>query len=529
MRNESAQTLGTSLVVLTTVAVVLVSGGCGSTPGEDGKAVPRIDPVLYEFLDSSRDEFGLIIDPAASQPNPSIYTTALLDQASGDQLRGDVDLDALTDDLCRSPEAEIIGEPWYEWALAHLIDDPAALTCLTSLNIPEITGDPRTDVPQLYAWVHTRLLAGTSPQELGPIAGEQLTNAAVVDSPYVNWRWDQLESLLDLPGTAQIRPAPAPETISTPDELIELWSYLERCELSPDCDTADSVPPVNVASMALGAGDDLTLAAGLGVTRILDLDREFGRLLDEVKARRVSPAMLTSATTPDGTIESTFMALWLDPSLFSDDPPAALSQELQYRLSLLPQDGSVTRFQAIAILQAIDEPVYSDYAPEVDELVATIDAASYTASQLPWIAAMAPVLGVLEVSASPHLELFEVTDAESSYHARLALAHSWMFSNGDEVAAHFAAEQEGALAQATTPSEPLPLYIAGLSALTGPGLTIPQDNHATIKAELDSSLKGCIDNGMQIKEMYRMTLDPDSPCSLRITYLVAASGYGVFE
>jgi hypothetical protein len=124
------------------------------------------------------------------------------------------------------------------------------------------------------------------------------------------------------------------------------------------------------------------------------------------------------------------------------------------------------------------------------------------------------------------LELFEARDAESEYHARLAVGGSWAFTNQDEVLTHFRKVREDALAQAKEPAEPVVSYLAGLDALNGAGLEVSEAEQQAIAHALDTALGGCELDGVRVEQLYRFNIDEASPCSLQVTVAAVFSGFG---
>ena len=525
-RSRSA---GAGAIAVVALAVVLLAGYASraSTPGPNlGGDVAQ---GLQSTLETLRDPWGFYVDPTYYDGAGSIYSTALLDTALGISGHEAADAGGVATRVCASSEKDVVGEPWFTWAMVTVLGK-AGMAC-SALSEPPRTGDPTVDIPQYFAWAQAVLAGGGSTEAVAtkvwPILSEQ---QGTDRSPYVMWRMDQLEDMLGLPSTAVSRPAAAPAALRGPDDLTELWGYTMRCQSHRDmCSSAETVSDRDVAVAAVSYPDDLSLAGALAVLRARSAIGHLEDLTRDVEARRVKEDGLIRGSRFAGTIDTTFIVLQLAPDLFPGGDPEIMSAELLRRVKLIPADDRVKRLRAIAILKAVDAPAWQAWHAEVDASFAKYDKSEVTKDSFREFVDTATAFGVMGIDApTAHLKVFEVRDAETDYLARLASANAWALSNGDEVLREYLKVRQDALARAESPSEPVAAYVAGLRSLAGPGISVSPQQREAITQGLDEGLRGCVINGARTEYLFRFNTDSSSACSLTITAEVIKSSFGDF-
>lgn len=511
-------------VGLTFGALVLMISGCGIFGGSppDGASGGR-----KNALATLRDSSGLFVDPTFYDSPPSVYSTALIDDALGRPASHPSDVASVVTRTCGAEERNKVGKAWFSWAMATVFGSEGA-TCSRTAE-PKLSHDPSSDIPTFFAWASAQVATGTSREQLAARGREVLKGAfAGHVEPYVMWRADQIEDLLGLPSTATRRPAPAPQKLRSPDDLTELWGWTMRCQPRPElCSTPSTIDDQAVANAAANYSDDLSLAGGLAILRARGATASVAELTPAAERRRIKTDDLLRAARFSGTIDATFEVLQLAPGLFPGADPAITSAELVRRLAVIPPDERVKRLRALAILKAVDATAWQRYESEVTAISSHYSDAhvgEYSVKEFADVGAAFGAMGIEGPAAK--LELFDARDAESEYHARLAVGDSWAFTNQDEVLKHFKKVREDALAKAEDPAEPVVSYLAGLDALNGAGLTVSEARHQAIAQALDSALEGCELDGVRIEQLYRFTIDKASPCSLQVTVAAVFSGFG---
>ncbi|MHA7134394.1 hypothetical protein [Oerskovia turbata] len=484
---------------------------------------------LRDDLESLRDPWGLFVDPTYYDLPGSFYATAMIDGSLAAGPQHAIEPSGAGSELCVGTEAQVIGEPWYTWAAAQVLPGREA-SCL-SRDRPEATGDPSHDVPQLYAWASASTSSTTDHDAVRSAVERELAAAgrARVDSPYVMWRWDQLEDALDLSSTAAQRPAAAPSELVSPEGLMELWGYTMRCDARPaTCDpTASLSDDLEVTRAGIAFGDSISLAGAIGILQARGADEQVSVLKDVVDARRDSATGLVRDSGFRGQIASSYKVFLLDHEMYPGPVPEVTSEELRTRLEQVPQDQTLIRMQAIVLLHAVDRQAFRQFQSEVDGVRKSLEGAVVTRDDLEHQVELA--IAVAQVSEAPtlHLELFPVDDDESKFLARKAVASWTLFDNGKEIVSVFSSVRDEALKEAENPTEPVNMYVAGLSALRGPGLSISPEQGARI-ADAASALQGCQLGDAWSDKFFRFSVDKSSSCSLDILLEVSQAGYGVY-
>lgn len=516
--------LTATAVGLATVLSVILMSGCGAVaPISQSNA----SEGLRTTLEALRDPWGLFVDPTYYDSPASIYATALIDEALGRPQSHPADVDAVVRRICSSGEKEQVGEPWFTWALTTTFGT-AASAC-SAPSKPRRTGDANNDIPQYFAWASAQVTLGTPKDQLAEDARQLIAGIpATSRPPYVMWRADQLEDLLGLTSTAAQRVALPPTQLTGPDSLTELWGYTMRCEARPDlCTQASPIDDRAVAVAGLSYPDDLSYAGALAILKARKATGGFNELAKGVESRRIATDDLLRASRFVGSIDASFAVLELAPSLFPGDSPEATSQQLQQGLELVPATDTVKRLRTLALLKAVDPAAWKKREGEVRGIYQQYQGKHVDQAAMVKFIDVATAFGVMGLDApTAHLDLFEANSPESIYHARVAAGSNWAFTNGNEVLTHFQAVRESALDTAASPSEPVVSYIAGLSALNGPGLDIAQERRAAIAVALNSALKGCEFNGHRAEGLYRFNINKGSGCSLTITVDAINSSFG---
>ena len=509
--------MGIAFAVLTSVS------GCGAFGGDppDGGSDRQI------ALATLRDSSGLFVDPTFYESPPSVYSTALIDDALGRPASHPSDVAAVVARTCRTEERDQVGKAWFSWAMVTVFGSEGA-TCSRTAE-PKRTGDPGSDLPTYFAWASAQVAGGASKSELAAGGREVLAAASKGNlGPYVMWRADQLEDLLGLPSTATARPAKAPQELRDADDLTELWGWTLRCQSRPElCPAPSAIDDRAVADAAATYADDLSLAGGLAILRARGATGLVAGLTPDVEKRRIKADDLLRANRFSGTISATFEVLQLAPGLFPGPDPAGTSAEFVRRLAVVPSDERVKRLRALAVLKVVDAKTWQRYEAEVTSIARHYDGTRLGESSVKEFRDVAEAFGAMGIDGpSVKLELFDARDAESDYHARLAVGGSWAFTNQDEVLKHFRKVREEALAEATKPAEPVVSYLAGLDALNGAGLEVSEAQRQAIVGALASALGGCELDGVRVERLYRYNIEKTSPCSLQVTVAAVFSGFG---
>jgi hypothetical protein len=508
-----------------TVGLLALVSGCGifgGDPPDGGSGGDR-----KNALATLRDSSGLFVDPTFYDSPPSVYSTALIDDALGRPASHPSDVATVVPRACDAEERDSVGKAWFGWAMATVFGSEGAACSRTAE--PQRNGDPSVDVPAFFAWASAQVAGGTSKDQLAASGREVLEAASARHvGPYVMWRADQIEDLLGLPSTAARRPAPAPQELRDPDDLTELWGWTMRCGPHPElCSTPSTIDDRAVATAAASYSDDLSLAGGLAILRARGATELVAELTPDVERRRTKADGLLRAARFSGTIDATFQVLQLAPELFPGPDSALTSAELVRRLAVIPSDERGKRLRALAILKAVDATAWKRYESEVTAISSHYDNAVLGESSVKEFTAVGEAFGAMGIEGPlAKLELFDARDAESEYHARLAVGGSWAFTNQDEVLTHFKKVREDALAQAKEPAEPVVSYLAGLDALNGAGLEVSEAEQQAIAHALDTALGGCELDGVRVEQLYRFNIEKASPCSLQVTVAAVFSGFG---
>lgn len=502
----------------------LLLSGCGTGDVNSGR---ESDNGLANTLAALRSSSGLYVDPTYYQSPASVYSTALIDDAVGRPESHPADAQSVVKEICSSDEKSRIGGPWFGWAVSTALGKDAE-PCL-HIPRPKSTGDPATDIPVYFAWTSSQLVAGVPKGDLieeGRTLLKEATGAGL--GAYVMWRADQLEELLGLPSTAAQRVASPPANLHSPDDLTELWGYTMRCENNAAlCQTPTAIDDQAVADAAVEFPDDLSLAGGLAILRARGATEQIAALTPQVEARRIPSKDLLRGTRFDGSVDATFEVLRLAPELFPGPDPQSTASTVTGQLATMPPDATVRRLHALAVLKAVNPDAWDRHLPEVNKIFNRYNGAHLTEDSVKEFTQIGTVFGTMQLEGPmATLTLFDVRDAESEYHARLAVGASWAFTNQDEVLRHFAALRKEALAKAETPTEPIVSYLASLDALNGGDLVVDDAHRTAIIQAVNSALRGCELNGVRTDQLYRFTLDPESPCSLQVSLAVLDSGFG---
>jgi hypothetical protein len=515
-------------VGLTFGALALVISGCGVFGGDPPDSDRGGD--RKNALATLRDSSGLFVDPTFYDSPPSVYSTALIDDALGRPASHPSDLASVVARTCRAEERDKVGKVWFSWAMATVFGSDGARCARTAE--PKRNGDPGADIPTFFAWASAQVAGGT-PRDQLIASGRQVVSLASAGhvGPYVMWRADQIEDLLGLPSTAATRPAPAPQELRDPDDLTELWGWTMRCGPRPElCSTPSAIDDRAVTRAAVEYSDDLSLAGALAILRAHGATELAAELTTDVERRRTKADDLLRTARFSGTIDATFEVLQLAPKLFPGPDSAITSAELVRRLAVIPPDERVKRLRALAILKAVDTTAWKRYESEITAIYSHYNDAQLGESSVKEFAEAGATFGAMGIEGpTAKLELFEARDAESVYHARLAVGGSWAFTNQDEVLKHFRKVRQDALAEAEHPAEPVVSYLAGLDALNGAGLEVSEAQRQAISQALDAALGGCDLDGVRVEQLYRFNIEKASPCSLQVTVAAVFSGFGAKE
>jgi hypothetical protein len=505
--------------------LALMISGCVALGGDHSDGGSGGD--RRNALATLRDSSGLFVDPTFYDSPPSVYSTALIDDALGRPASHPSDLAPAVARACRADERDRVGTVWFGWAMATVFGSEGAHCSPTPE--PKRHHDPSSDIPAFFAWASAQVAGGT-PRDRLSATGREVVKAALAGQvgPYVQWRADQIEDLLGLPSTALSRRASAPQKLRGPDDLTELWGWTMRCQARPElCPAPSRIDDQTVTNAAAGSSDDLSLAGGLAVLRARGATDLVAELTPLVERRRIKADDLLRTARFSGTIDATFEALQLAPELFPGPDPAITAAELARRLVVIPSDERVTRLHALAVLKAVDATAWKRHEAEVTAIFRHYDGAQLGESSVKEFADVGAAFGAMGIEGPmATLTLFDARGAESAYHARLAVGDSWAFTNQDEVLKHFRKVRQDALAQAKDPAEPVVLYLAGLDALNGAGLEVSDAQRQAITKALDSALGGCELDGVRVEQLYRFTMEKASPCSLQVTVAAVYSGFG---
>lgn len=507
--------------------VGLLTAGCAPTSTSGASAVPHtVSASMQRSLEALRDPWGLYVDPTYFDEAGSVYSTALLTRDAGSpppQVNG-----RTLDELCRhSGEAKTVGEPWFSWSVA-VVGDGRAKGCLNK-QLPDATGDPNHDLPRLFAWVDSVSITGSLSKDRALRLVRPRLDAldiSSVRSPYVMWRLDQIEERLGMTSSATSRNVPPPEALEGPDTLTEWWGYTMRCaSVSSLCSDVAAPSDMEIAEAGIAYPDDLSLAGSIAILRARgarDLVRE---LLSGVRLRSDKNG-LVRATRFSGSIGATYNVLRLDAAMFPGPDPKVSAAEIQRRLELVPKSDKTLRMKALAILKAVDEPTWRRREAEVKGIASSLESSKVGENNVAAVIEQATALGQMGYEVSPTLDIFDVRNDKSEDLALLVLANSWVFSNVEDIIRAYQPTMESAVKSVNRAHEPVAQYMLDLMAVGASDPTLSEARRQAIAKSLNEELRGCAINGQPAPDLYRFTLNKDSPCSLEVTVAATVSSFG---
>lgn len=512
--------------VCAVACVAFTLTACTSPTSED--PVRLIPQGLQETLESLRDPWGLFVDPSFYSQPGGIYSTAMIDDALGGGLIADIDIKAVAPAVCDGSERKLVGALWYSWAAARVLGN-AGPSCLDT-EMPALSGDLPTDIPQTYAWVDAEKKRGRSASQALAHVESFRNSADRSNSPYVMWRLDQLEDALGLAESRANRVVSPPDGLESPAQLVEWWGYVNRCATDQRT-CVDVKAPANdkVAQLAVGAGDDLSLTAAISILRINGANDFLKVLRDTVDSRRVENTGLLRTASFIGDVQTTYQVLRLDWQMFPGPAPDLTSAQLERRLEAIPQEDVVKRMQALAVLKAVDPKRWARYNGEVESARSSLDAAAITKDKVRRVGDLSTALGQMgEVPPKPRLDIFTIDTDEDKYLAKIALGHAAFFLNEDEVINSYSELGAQALEEARKPTEPVAQYIASLGAVLGSRIQLTPEESKKIETAADGALRGCFMGEKWAPDVYRTGIARSSACSIKVLVEVSAAGFGVY-
>lgn len=521
-----------ALVAIAAACAMLVVfiGGCD--PDRPAAAPIVSDPQgLKTELQTLRDPNGLFIYPGYYRQPGSVYSTALVGAALGGWQLTTRQTNVASAAVCHGSEPKIVHPAWLGWAVSEILGrgvlNSAAKACITT-TAPTPTGDPTADIPLLWAWAQASANLKQPRSQIATTVKARLEGLAVeaVKSPYVRWRLDQLEHLIGAPDTAAIHVAPPPPRLAEPTDLLDLWGYTERCAAHRKLCVKAGVPNFEAVDAAERLfGDDLSLAAAIGIARIQRNDSAIAAYRMALAARIDPSTGLIRSARPEGDIASTFLVLQLAPDLIRGPRAAATAQVMKDDLELGPKIDDVTRMKAIAILKALGDPAWTGYRQQVTANVNELTSAPVTVSSLQSKVDLIEALRLLEPNVPlVTLTIFATNDARSQHLARLALAYADIFANADALRSAFSGVRSRLVSVASQPVEPLVSYFTAANAINGSSIQLDAADHQRIVKGM-RTVQGCTMNGKDYAYLFRSSLESRESCSLEATWQAMRSSF----
>jgi hypothetical protein len=433
--------------------------------------------------------------------------------------------------LCHDDEQRLVHPVWLRWAASELLGRGTAgfarKPCL-AVTPPHPTGDATQDIPLLWAWAQGSANLKEPHGRIAEIVAPRLARMVWggVTSPYVLWRLDQLEHLVGAPDTASTRDAPPPPRLADPTDLLDLWGYTERCAAHRALCATSGVPKFDAVVAAERLfGDDLSLAAAIGIARIQRNDSALGRYRLALAARIDPASGLIRSARPEGDIASTFLVLQLAPDLLRGPRAAATAQVMKDDLQLGSKLGPAARMKAVAILKALGDPAWTGYQQQVAASVNALTSAPVTVSSLQAKVDLIEALRLLEPNVPlVTLTTFSTKDARTQQLARLALAYADVFANSDAVRSAFSGVRSRLVTVASQPAEPLVAYFTAANAISGSSLQLDAVEREHIVQGM-RLVQGCTINGKDYAYLFRSSMAARDSCSLEATWQAMRSSF----
>jgi hypothetical protein len=510
-------------------ACALIAGCTGG--GHDPSASAASPEGLKGELQTLRDQNGLFIFPGYFRGRGSVYSTALLASALGDWQLSPAQRKAAVGELCLGADVKTVHPVWLAWAASELFDRDllgSALPGCISRNPPPSLGDPNEDIPMLWAWAQTGANWRERPDGVELVVRTRLASMDLdrITSPYVRWRLEKLDGLIGAPDDRSAHVAPPPPRLAQPDDLLDLWGYVERCAAHAGLCTAQNTPDLGMVTAAERSfGDDLSMAAAIGIARILNNRSVVARYQQGLLARTEAVTGLVRSARPEGDIESTFLALQIAPDLFPGPAAQATAQVMRDDLRLGTKLDTTSRVKALAILRAVGAKDWTDYAAEIRNVEDGLRSRLVTQSSLQSTVELVDALRLLD----PHVPLvklrpFPKTDARSTHLARLALANADVFANAEAVRKDFVSPTSQLVSDAKQPKDPLVAYYSTVNAIAGAEIQLDPPDHRAVSVGI-RSVQGCSLNGTTYTYLFRASAASRESCSLAATWQAIRSGF----
>jgi hypothetical protein len=389
-------------------------------------------------------------------------------------------------------EPHIVSPEWLAWAASEMIGaadpDRPSLSCLVHTP-PQETGEPDDDIPMLWAWATTAANRKDPRWKVARVVAPRLGRWSLdaVTSPYVFWRFDQLNALIGAPDVAEAHPAPPPTRLAGLNDLLDLWGHAERCAAHPVLCVAGGVPDFQaVADLERVLNDDLGTAAAIAIARLEGNDAEVARYRESLRDRVDSATGLIRRERPQGDIDSTFLVLQMAPDLVAGPASEETVRRLRHEIGRVSRRDAATRMKGVAILKAMGG-AWSAYRREMHAAVGELAANPIVRSSLRSKIGLLEALHLLDAGVPRvRLEIFAIGDDRSRELARLALVHADLFANDAEIRAAFADLRE--------------------------------------ELRKESGLQGCRLNGVDYAHLFRSAMEDRESCSLDATWRAVRSG-----
>ncbi|WP_394941205.1 hypothetical protein [Psychromicrobium sp. YIM B11713] len=478
-----------------------------------------------------RDVNGLFRMPESDQPPAGdLYATALYAGVdSSKKIVTDinplaVDQKLKTTDLSEAPS--FWSTVMLEKSVPKLSKKPI-VAAAAKLRMPAIQNNTGAEVAAIWTFASSvKTLKELSIQVDVTEVSKRLASInlmGIKPYPYLLWRvWDSYQSLdIKQPEelTALLKASSILTLPSSPESVFDVQAVAEASRVFGEKPVLPEGIIEHLKSLLFDGkvNEDIVRVSILRTLILLDHDADAQNYLREnVFSGRIEfgSGLVQPIIQRPGIVEATYLASRL---LDKEFPRVVSSETANSLITAITsnESDSLTKLKAVVALKREGDSRWKDHINVVDAVkrdlpkVVTLD---QLAEYLARVDALVQVDDKVDFAKLKNFDA-PLSDKSLTMLAFMALKNFSYFSNSSEIGSWFPNQQKMLKSLVSKPTEPVSLYVAGLSAMTSAsasGLRSPDFTDAVSKLR---DLRGC----EKYKSLYRSGINKVSPCSLTLS------------
>ena len=407
--------------------------------------------------------------------------------------------------------------------MTRAVVDDSGLT----IDLPPRETTPEDEVMALWLWADTvsRVDAGLVPQLRDEASGRLSDiDLTAISSAYILWRAHLLADILGSDShnaEKLISAARLPTSLDSPEDVLDTRGYLEL--RGTDGVDPDLTGRLESRLAATQSNDDLLVTSLVRSLELLGDEQATAGAVQQYEQRRdPGTGLVRVDPAPIGSVDATYLAGQLVPLDFATIAGADTVAALEAFLAAGGDPPLIEQLRAVAALRLAGDDGWEEHRAIVERGLEELRAQPWDRQTVGTVVDLVDALRVVEAAVpTVALQPFDVTDDESGYAARVALANGDIFTNRAELQERWSGLGQELLASALAPAEPAKLYYWGLPALVGlPSAPLTPEQRQEVSDQL-STFRGCPD----FPELFRSTLASPESCDLDATRIALGSSF----